>query len=278
MKQYLDMLQYILDNGIKKEDRTGVGTLSTFGQQIRFDLSKGFPLVTTKKVWFKGIVHELLWMLSGLTNIKYLLDNNVHIWDEWADENGNLGPIYGVQWRDWGGYAQITSNNGDHYTYYTHYSIDQLDDVIEQIKINPNSRRHLVSAWNPAELKDMKLPPCHYSFQFNVINNKLSCMFNMRSQDEFLGAPYNIASYALLTHMIAQICGLGVGELIMSVGDAHIYLNHIDQVKEQLLRVPYDLPILKLNPEIKDIDYFKYEDIILEGYKHHPTITAPIAI
>ncbi len=278
MKQYLDLLQDILDNGIKKEDRTGVGTLSTFGQQLKFDLSKGFPIVTTKKVWFKGVVHELLWMISGNTNIKYLQDNNVHIWDQWADKDGSLGPVYGEQWRYWGGYTQVTPSQGDHYTYYIRRTVDQLDDVIDQIKTNPNSRRHLVSAWNPADINEMKLPPCHYSYLFSVTNNKLSCMFNMRSVDTFLGLPFNITSYALLTHMIAQVCGLEVGTLVASLGDTHIYLNHIEQAKEQLKRTPYDLPQLKLNAEINNIDDFKYEDITLENYKCHATIKAPIAV
>ena len=264
MQNYLDLLQNILDHGIKKEDRTGVGTLSIFGTQLRWDLSAGFPLVTTKKTWFKGVVHELLWMLAGDTNIKYLVDNNVHIWDEWADENGDLGNVYGRLWRQWG----YGSNN----------EVDQLASVIEQIKVNPNSRRHIVTAWDPNALCDVKLPPCHYSFQFNVVNNKLSCMFNQRSQDEFLGAPFNIASYALLTHLVAQVCGLAVGDLIMSVGDAHIYLNHINQVKEQLSRIPFNLPTIHLNPAIKNIDDFKYEDITLENYVSHPAIKAPIAV
>ena len=276
MRNYLDLLRYILDNGIKKEDRTGVGTISVFGTQLRFDLSKGFPLVTTKKVWFKGIVHELLWLISGNTNIKYLTDNGVHIWDQWADKNGDLGPVYGKQWRDW------ETNYVDGFTetfgfpIYKH--IDQLSDVIYQIKINPNSRRHLVTAWNPADIEDMKLPPCHYSYQFNVTDGKLSCMFNQRSVDSFLGLPFNIASYALLTHMIAQVCGLQAGSLVASLGDTHIYLNHLDQVKDQLTREPYELPTLKLNGSINDIDLFKYEDIVLENYKCHPAIKAPIAV
>jgi thymidylate synthase len=270
MQQYLDLLKYILYNGERKGDRTGTGTISAFGQQLRFDLSKGFPLVTTKKTWFKGIAHELLWLISGSTNIKYLVDNGVHIWDEWADEEGNLGPVYGEQWRCWARCCSMLCSK--------HQPIDQLKQVIKQIKENPNSRRHIVTAWNPADVDKMKLPPCHYSYQFDVTNNKLSCMFNMRSVDTFLGLPFNIASYALLTHMIAQVCGLGIGNLVASLGDTHIYLNHIDQVKEQLTRIPYDLPTLKLNNMITDIDEFKFEDIILENYKHHPSIKAPIAV
>lgn len=237
MRNYLDLLQYVLDNGVKKDDRTGVGTLSVFGTQLRWDLSTGFPLVTTKKTWFKGVVHELLWMIKGDTNIKYLADNDVHIWDAWADENGDLGPVYGRLWRQWG--------------YGTNNEVDQLADVIEQIKKNPNSRRHIVTAWHPNCLCDMKLPPCHYSYQFNVTGNKLSCMFNMRSVDTFLGLPFNIASYALLTHMIAQVCGLQVGDLVASLADTHIYLNHIYQVKEQLSRIAFTLPTIRLNQDIK---------------------------
>jgi thymidylate synthase len=266
MRNYLDLLQYILKNGTKKEDRTGVGTLSIFGAQLRFNLADGFPLVTTKKVWFKGIVHELLWMLSGNTNIKYLNDNGVHIWDEWADSKGNLGPVYGAQWRKW--------NTGDEID----FEIDQIKNVIDQIKANPNSRRLLVNAWNVAELEEMRLPPCHYSYQFSVTDNKLSCLFNMRSVDTFLGLPFNIASYALLTHMIAQVCGLQPGELIASLGDTHIYLNHLEQVKVQLVRTPYVLSSIVLNSAIRDIDLFRYEDIELKDYLCHPTIKAPIAV
>lgn len=277
MKQYLDLLKNILEHGERKGDRTGTGTISVFGQQLRFDLSKGFPLVTTKKTWFKGITHELLWLISGSTNIKYLVDNGVHIWDEWADETGNLGPVYGAQWRGWGGFTKSTMF-GDNTNYFVRRTIDQLSDVISQIKINPNSRRHIVSAWNPADVPEMKLPPCHYLYQFDVTRNKLSCMFNMRSVDTFLGLPFNIASYALLTHMVAQVCGLDVGNLVASLGDTHIYSNHIEQVKEQLTRQPYELPILKLNTSITTIDDFKYEDISLENYKYHPAIKAPIAV
>jgi len=260
MKQYLDTLRLILGTGTKRDDRTGVGTISVFGLQMRYNLSDRFPMITTKKVWFKGIVHELLWFLKGDTNIKYLTDNGVHIWDEWARDDGDLGPIYGKQWR--GGRGKT----------------DQIKNIIDSIKYNPYSRRHIVSAWNVGEISEMALPPCHYSFQFYIDNKKLSCMFNMRSCDIFLGAPFNIASYALLTHMIAQVCDLEVGTLIMSIGDAHMYNNHMDQVVEQLLREPMELPRLWLNPTIKDIDAFKYEDIKLLDYKSHPAISAPIAV
>lgn len=258
MNCYLDDLRSILKCGEKREDRTGIGTISKFGLQTRYNLQEGFPAVTTKKLWFKGVVHELLWFLKGDTNIKYLTKNGVHIWDEWADKNGNLGPVYGAQWRNWGK--------------------DQIAQVIESIKINPNSRRHLISAWNVSELEQMALPPCHYSFQFYVTGKKLSCLFNMRSCDFFLGAPFNIASYALLTHIIAQICNLEANELIMNVGDAHIYLNHLEQVEEQLSRIPMTLPKLWLNPEIKNIDDFKFEDIKLLNYQSHPTIKGEIAV
>lgn len=278
MQQYLDLLQYILDNGTQKGDRTGTGTISVFGRQLCFNLGNGFPLVTTKRTWFKGVVHELLWMISGDTNIEYLVQNGVHIWDEWADQDGDLGPVYGKQWRRWEGRAVTKGKYTDgSYVYNTWYT-DQLQEIIEQIKNNPNSRRHLISAWNPAEIGDMRLPPCHYSYQFDVTNGKLSCMFNMRSVDTFLGLPFNIASYALLTHMIAQVCGLEPGNLVASLGDTHIYLNHIAQVKEQLTRKPYDLPKLKLNKIITNIDDFKYEDIELLEYKCHPTIKAPISV
>jgi thymidylate synthase len=280
MKNYLDLLQHILDNGVKKEDRTGVGTLSVFGAQLRFDLNAGFPLITTKRVWFKGVVHELLWLISGNTNVKYLQDNGVNIWNEWADAEGNLGPVYGRQWRGWQAYQDKSASCKHIYACgcVRPYNIDQLASTIDQIKKNPDSRRHLVTAWNPADINEMKLPPCHYAYQFYVAGGKLSCMFNMRSVDTFLGFPFNAASYALLTHLVAQVCGLGVGDLVASLGDAHIYLNHIDQVKEQLSRMPYDLPTIKLNKDIKNIDDFKFEDITLENYKCHPTIKAPIAV
>ena len=264
MKQYLDLLQYILDNGIEKNDRTGVGTRSVFGYQLRFDLQKGFPLVTTKKLHLRSIIYELLWFIHGDTNIKFLHDNNVSIWDEWADENGDLGPIYGKQWRRWEG------KDGK--------VIDQLSWVINEIIKNPNSRRLIVSAWNVAEISEMKLPPCHVLFQFYVANNKLSCQLYQRSADVFLGVPFNIASYALLTHMIAQVTGLQVGEFIHTFGDVHLYLNHIQQAKLQLSREPFALPQLKLNPNVKNIDDFKFEDIEILNYQAHPSIKADVAV
>ncbi|HOB26993.1 MAG TPA: thymidylate synthase [Bacteroidales bacterium] len=264
MKQYLDLLQYILDNGIEKNDRTGVGTRSVFGYQMRFDLQNGFPLVTTKKLHLRSIIYELLWFIHGDTNIKFLHDNNVSIWDEWADENGDLGPIYGKQWRRWEG------KDGK--------VIDQLSWVINEIIKNPNSRRLIVSAWNVAEISEMKLPPCHVLFQFYVANNKLSCQLYQRSADVFLGVPFNIASYSLLTHMIAQVTGLQVGEFIHTFGDVHLYLNHIEQAKLQLTREPFPLPQLKLNPNIKNIDDFKFEDIEIINYQAHPSIKADVAV
>jgi len=264
MKQYLDLLQYILDNGIEKNDRTGVGTRSVFGYQMRFDLQNGFPLVTTKKLHLRSIIYELLWFIHGDTNIKFLHDNNVSIWDEWADENGDLGPIYGKQWRRWEG------KDGK--------VIDQLSWVINEIIKNPNSRRLIVSAWNVAEISEMKLPPCHVLFQFYVVNNKLSCQLYQRSADVFLGVPFNIASYSLLTHMIAQVTGLQVGEFIHTFGDVHLYLNHIEQAKLQLTREPFPLPQLKLNPNIKNIDDFKFEDIEIINYQAHPSIKADVAV
>lgn len=264
MKQYLDLLQYILDNGIEKNDRTGVGTMSVFGYQMRFDLQNGFPLVTTKKLHLRSIIYELLWFIHGDTNIKFLHDNNVSIWDEWADENGDLGPIYGKQWRRWEG------KDGK--------VIDQLSWVINEIVKNPNSRRLIVSAWNVAEISEMKLPPCHVLFQFYVANNKLSCQLYQRSADVFLGVPFNIASYALLTHMIAQVTGLQVGEFIHTFGDVHLYLNHIQQAKLQLSREPFALPQLKLNPNVKNIDDFKFEDIEILNYQAHPSIKADVAV
>ncbi|HNW21097.1 MAG TPA: thymidylate synthase [Bacteroidales bacterium] len=264
MKQYLDLLQYILDNGIEKNDRTGVGTRSVFGYQMRFDLQNGFPLVTTKKLHLRSIIYELLWFIHGDTNIKFLHDNNVSIWDEWADENGDLGPIYGKQWRRWEGKDSKV--------------IDQLSWVINEIIKNPNSRRLIVSAWNVAEITEMKLPPCHVLFQFYVANNKLSCQLYQRSADVFLGVPFNIASYALLTHMIAQVTGLQVGEFIHTFGDVHLYLNHIQQAKLQLSREPFALPQLKLNPNVKNIDDFKFEDIEILNYQAHPSIKADVAV
>ena len=264
MKQYLDLLSHILENGNEKTDRTGTGTKSVFGYQMRFDLQKGFPLLTTKKLHTRSIFYELLWFLKGDTNIKYLHDNKVTIWDEWADENGDLGPVYGKQWRAWqGADGKIT---------------DQISQVVNQIKNSPDSRRMLVSAWNVGEVEQMALPPCHIVFQFYVANNKLSCQLYQRSADVFLGVPFNIASYALLTEMLAQVCGLEAGEFIHTLGDAHLYLNHIDQAKLQLSRTPYELPKLKLNPEIKDIFDFKYGDITIEDYVSHPHIKAEVAV
>lgn len=264
MQNYLDLLQHILDNGSDKTDRTGTGTRSIFGYQLRYDLSKGFPLVTTKKVHLKSIIYELLWFLRGDTNIKYLNDNGVTIWDEWADDNGDLGPVYGAQWRSWkGADGKI---------------IDQISEVIEQIKTNPDSRRLIVSAWNTAEIPNMALAPCHTMFQFYVADGKLSLQLYQRSADVFLGVPFNIASYALLTMMVAQVCGLRVGDYVHSFGDVHIYNNHFEQVKKQLAREPKVLPTMKLNPEIKDLFDFKYEDFSLENYEPHPGIKAPVAV
>ncbi len=264
MKQYLDLLSHILENGNEKTDRTGTGTKSVFGYQMRFDLQKGFPLLTTKKLHTRSIFHELLWFLKGDTNIKYLHDNKVTIWDEWADENGDLGPVYGKQWRAWqGADGKIT---------------DQISQLIHQIKNTPDSRRMLVSAWNVGEVEQMALPPCHIVFQFYVANNKLSCQLYQRSADVFLGVPFNIASYALLTAMIAQVCGLEAGEFIHTLGDAHLYSNHLDQARFQLSRTPYELPKLVLNPDVKDVFDFKYEDIKIENYVSHPHIKAEVAV
>ncbi|WP_145331518.1 thymidylate synthase [Paenibacillus xylanexedens] len=264
MKNYLDLLQDILDNGVHKGDRTGTGTQSVFGRQLRYDLSKGFPLVTTKRIHLKSVIHELLWFLSGDTNIAYLKENGVKIWDDWADENGDLGPVYGSQWRTW------EAPNGE--------KIDQIAAVIDSIKNNPDSRRHLVSAWNVAEINNMKLPPCHFAFQFYVAEGKLSCMLTMRSVDTFLGLPFNIASYALLTHMIAQQCDLEVGDFIWSGGDVHIYSNHVEQVKTQLEREPFALPKLVIKRKPDSIFEYKFEDFEFENYEHHPGIKAPIAV
>jgi thymidylate synthase len=264
MKQYLDLLSHVKSNGIEKEDRTGTGTLSVFGYQMRFDLNKGFPLLTTKKIHLKSVIHELLWFLTGNTNIQYLKDNSVSIWDEWADENGDLGPVYGFQWRSW------SSSNGQ--------SIDQIKNLIDGIKHNPDSRRLIVSAWNVAEIDNMKLPPCHAFFQFYIADNKLSCQLYQRSADIFLGVPFNIASYALLTRMVAQVCGLECGDFVHTLGDAHIYLNHIEQVNEQLNRTPKSLPVMNINSAIKDIFKFKYEDFELLNYDPDPLIKAPIAV
>ena len=264
MRQYLDLLQEIMDRGVVKSDRTGVGTKSIFGHQMRFDLQEGFPLLTTKKVHLRSIIHELLWFISGDTNIGYLHDNKVTIWDEWADENGDLGPVYGKQWRSW------ETPDGR--------SIDQLSEVIETIRKNPDSRRMIVCAWNPSDVDKMALPPCHCFFQFYVAEGRLSCQLYQRSADTFLGVPFNIASYALLTMMIAQVCGLEPGEFVHTTGDTHIYLNHFDQVKEQLSREPRPLPVMKLNPEVKSIFDFKYEDFELTGYDPWPAIKAPVAV
>lgn len=273
--QYLDLCDRILREGNQKSDRTGTGTVSLFGHQMRFDLSKGFPILTTKKVFFKGIVHELLWMLKGDTNIKYLVDNNVHIWDEWADEKGDLGPVYGFQWRHFDADYHGIKNN---FAWPSSRGTDQIKEVIEQLKTNPDSRRMIVTAWNPNQVKDQALPSCHAFFQFYVANGKLSCQMYQRSADVFLGVPFNIASYALLTHMMAQIVGLEVGELVHTFGDVHIYNNHIEQIKEQMTRLPKNLPTLKLNKLITNIDDFKASDIFLDGYEHHPTIKGKVSI
>lgn len=264
MRAYLDLLNHILEHGSVKDDRTGTGTISTFGYQMRFDLSEGFPLVTTKKTHLKSIIHELLWFIKGDTNVKYLQENGVRIWNEWADENGDLGPVYGKQWRSWG--------CGDGHT------VDQLGEVIEQIKTNPDSRRLIVNAWNVGELDEMALPPCHLLFQFYVNDGKLSCQLYQRSADTFLGVPFNIASYALLTMMVAQVTGLEPGEFVHTIGDAHIYNNHLEQVKEQLSRQPYPLPQMKLNPNVQNIEDFTYEDFELVGYEAHPHIAGKVSV
>ena len=264
MKQYLDLMRHVRENGVFKDDRTGTGTYSVFGYQMRFDLSEGFPLVTTKKTFLKGIIHELLWFLSGSTNIKYLVDHDVHIWDEWADEHGELGPVYGSQWRSWPGPDGKT--------------IDQISRVVEDLKTNPDSRRHIVSAWNVAEVDEMALPPCHSLFQFYVADGRLSCQLYQRSADIFLGVPFNIASYALLNMMIAQVVDLEVGDFVHTLGDAHLYSNHIEQADKQLLREPRSLPIIRINSEVKDILGFKISDFELLEYDPHPGIKAPIAV
>ena len=267
MRQYLDLLEHVLAHGTPKGDRTGTGTVSVFGPQLRCDLRERFPLVTTKRVHFKSIVHELLWFVAGDTNVRTLQEHDVTIWDEWADENGELGPVYGKQWRSWPDPASETGEG-----------IDQLADVVEQIRENPESRRLLVSAWNPAEIPRMALPPCHLLFQFYVAQGELSCGVYQRSCDLFLGLPFNIASYALLTHMVAQVTGLSVGDLVISLGDAHIYDNHVEQVKRQLAREPRELPTLRLDPSVKSLFAFRPEHIALEGYDPHKGIKAPIAV
>ena len=264
MRQYLDLMKHVLEHGASKNDRTGTGTLSVFGAQLRFDLNAGFPLLTTKKVHLKSIVHELLWFLKGETSVKYLQDNGVTIWNEWADARGNLGPVYGYQWRSW------PAADGRH--------IDQVSQVLEQIRKNPDSRRMIVSAWNVADLDKMALMPCHAFFQFYVAGGRLSCQLYQRSADIFLGVPFNIASYALLTMMIAQVCGLGLGDFVHTFGDTHLYLNHLDQAREQLSRQPRLLPVMRLDPAVQDLFGFKYEDFTLEGYDPHPVIKAPIAV
>jgi len=264
MRQYLDLMERILRDGVRKDDRTGTGTRSIFGAQLRFDLAAGFPLVTTKKLHLKSIVHELLWFLAGDTNVRYLQEQGVRIWDEWADERGDLGPVYGQQWRSW------PAADGE--------AVDQIAEVIAEIRKNPNSRRLIVSAWNPAAVKQMALPPCHCLFQFYVADGRLSCQLYQRSADIFLGVPFNIASYALLTHMVAQVTNLKLGEFIHTFGDAHLYLNHLEQAELQLARAPRPLPRLKLNPAIKDILGFRYEDVVFEDYDPHPAIKAKVAV
>ncbi|MCX7897334.1 MAG: thymidylate synthase [Rhodocyclaceae bacterium] len=264
MRQYLELMRYVLEHGVDKADRTGVGTRSIFGWQMRFDLAEGFPLLTTKKLHVKSIIHELLWFLRGETNIRYLKENGVSIWDEWADEKGDLGPVYGHQWRHW-----RTPEGGE---------IDQIALLIEGLKKDPDSRRHLVTAWNPADVPKMALPPCHALFQFYVADGRLSCQLYQRSADIFLGVPFNIASYALLTMMVAQVCGLQPGEFIHTLGDAHLYANHFEQARLQLTRAPRPLPRMRLNPDVKDLFAFRYEDFTLEGYDPHPHIPAPVAV
>ena len=264
MKSYLELLDHVLTNGTDRSDRTGTGTLSVFGAQLRFSLNPTFPLLTTKKLHLRSIIYELLWFLKGDTNIKYLNENRVSIWDEWADDKGNLGRVYGAQWTDW------TNSQSE--------SFNQIASVVESLKNNPNSRRHIVCAWNPGEINQMALPPCHALFQFYVANGKLSCQLYQRSADLFLGVPFNIASYALLTQMIAQVCNLEAHEFVHTFGDLHLYKNHLDQANEQLSRTPREQPIMRINPEVKDLNAFKYEDFSLENYNPHPTIKAPISV
>lgn len=264
MQQYLDLMRHVRDHGARKDDRTGTGTLSVLGHQMRFDLAHGFPVLTTKKLHLRSIIHELLWFLRGDTNIKYLRDNGVTIWDEWADKDGNLGPVYGAQWRSW------PARDGS--------TIDQIADVIARIRKNPDSRRLIVTAWNPADVDKMALPPCHCLFQFYVANGRLSCQLYQRSADIFIGVPFNIASYALLTHMVAHVTGLKAGEFVHTLGDAHLYLNHLDQANEQLTRTPLPLPRLVIKRDVKTIDDFRYEDFEIIGYQSHPHIAAPVAV
>lgn len=281
MQQYLALLEHILKKGVVKSDRTGTGTVSVFGHQMRFDLAKGFPAVTTKKLHTKSVIHELLWFLMGDTNTKYLKDNGVSIWDEWADANGDLGPVYGKQWRSWETCDFIPAHGGNgewEHDEYRKRTIDQISEVITQLKTNPDSRRHIVTAWNPADIEKVALPWCHCFFQFYVANGKLSCQLYQRSCDTFLGLPFNIASYALLTMMIAQVCNLELGEFIWTGGDTHIYSNHMEQVALQLSREPRLLPTMRINPAITDIFSFKYEDFELAGYDPHPGIKAPVAV
>jgi len=264
MQQYLDLMRHVRDNGVFKEDRTGTGTYSVFGYQMRFDLQQGFPMVTTKKLHLRSIIHELLWFLSGSTNIAYLKENGVSIWDEWADEHGELGPVYGYQWRSW------PTPDGR--------SIDQIERLLYSLRSNPDSRRHLVCAWNVAQVDQMALPPCHTLFQFYVAENRLSCQLYQRSADIFLGVPFNIASYALLTMMIAQVCGFGLGDFVHTFGDAHLYSNHLEQVEQQLERKPHSLPVMQINPAIDDLFAFTFDDFSLQDYEHHPHIAAPVAV
>ncbi|WP_153161484.1 thymidylate synthase [Zoogloea sp. 1C4] len=264
MRQYLELMRHVAERGHRKDDRTGTGTLSVFGWQMRFDLAEGFPLLTTKKLHTRSIIHELLWFLRGDTNIQYLKDNKVSIWDEWADENGELGPVYGKQWRRW------ETADGR--------SIDQIAQLIEALKKNPDSRRHIVSAWNPGEIEGMALPPCHALFQFYVAGGKLSCQLYQRSADIFLGVPFNIASYALLTMMVAQVCGYELGDFVWTGGDCHLYVNHLEQTQLQLSREPRALPTMRINPDVKDIFAFTIDDFVLEGYDPHPHISAPVAV
>ncbi|MBT8139464.1 MAG: thymidylate synthase [Gammaproteobacteria bacterium] len=264
MQQYLDLMRHVRENGVFKEDRTGTGTLSVFGYQMRYNLAEGFPALTTKKLHMRSIIHELLWFLRGDTNVAYLRENGVTIWDEWADANGELGPVYGYQWRSW-----PTADGG---------SVDQIRQLLDRLQSDPDSRRHLVSAWNVACLDQMALPPCHLLFQFYIADGKLSCQLYQRSADIFLGVPFNIASYALLTMMIAQVLGLGLGDFVHTLGDAHLYQNHLEQVDQQLLRSPLPLPTMQLNPEVSDLFAFRFDDFALQGYEHHPHIAAPVAV